>query len=95
MGDSQQPIPVEHIAIRGQKVTLDRDLTELYGTPTFRFNEAVKRNLKQFPDYFMFQLTAAEDAALTSHIAISNSSKRSQIATGLANMEVSLISLFF
>ena len=80
MGASQQPVPVELIQnkiflIRGQKVMLDRDLAELYGIPTFRFNEAVKRNLKRFPDDFMFQLTAAEDTALTSQIAISKTGR--------------------
>jgi hypothetical protein len=59
------------LTIRGQKVILDRDLAALYGVPTFRFNEAVKRNRKRFPDDFMFQLTTGELAALTSQIAMS------------------------
>jgi hypothetical protein len=59
------------LTIRGQKVILDRDLAALYGVPTFRFNEAVKRNRKRFPDDFMFQLTSEERAALTSQIAMS------------------------
>jgi hypothetical protein len=45
------------LTIRGQKVILDRDLAALYGVPTSRFNEAVKRNRRRFPDDFMFQLT--------------------------------------
>ena len=59
------------LTIRGQKVILDSDLAALYGVPTFRFNEAVKRNRKRFPDDFMFQLTTEELAALTSQIAMS------------------------
>lgn len=59
------------VTVRGLKVILDRDLAALYGVPTFRFNEAVKRNHRRFPDDFMFQLTAEELAALTSQIAIS------------------------
>src|SRR3972149_8643055 len=59
------------LTIRGQKVILDHDLAALYGVPTFRFNEAVKRNRKRFPDDFMFQLTTEELAALTSQIAMS------------------------
>jgi len=59
------------VTSRGQKVILDRDLAALYGIPTFRFNEAVKRNRKRFPGDFMFQLTAGESAALTSHFAMS------------------------
>jgi hypothetical protein len=38
------------------------DLTELYGAPTKRLNEQVKRNADRFPADFMFQLTAAEKA---------------------------------
>jgi hypothetical protein len=59
------------LTIRGQKVILDRDLASLYDIPTFRFNEAVKRNRKRFPDDFMFQLTAEEFNFLTSQIAMS------------------------
>ena len=43
--------------IRGDKVMLDTDLAKLYNIPTYRLNEAVKRNLKRFPSDFMFQLT--------------------------------------
>jgi len=46
--------------IRGHKVMLDRDLADLYGVPTGRLNEQVKRNRKRFPDDFMFQLTYEE-----------------------------------
>jgi len=56
--------------IRGQKVMLDADLARIYGIPTFRFNEAIKRNRERFPEDFMFRLTAAEFAALTSQFAI-------------------------
>lgn len=59
------------LTIRGQKVILDRDLAALYGVPTNRFNEAVKRNLRRFPDDFMFRLAADEFATLTSQIAMS------------------------
>jgi hypothetical protein len=46
--------------IRGKKVILDRDLAVLYQVPTFRLNEQVKRNLKRFPDDFMFRLSRRE-----------------------------------
>ena len=60
-------IPTERIEqaiflIRGQRVILDADLARLYGVPTYRFNEAFKRNRHRFPDDFAFQLTAAEYA---------------------------------
>ena len=41
--------------IRGQQVMLDRDLATLYGVETKRLNEQVKRNIKRFPEDFMFQ----------------------------------------
>jgi len=57
--------------IRGHKVMIDTDLAELYGVPTHRLNERVKRNQKRFPEDFMFQLTKVEAEALRSQIAIS------------------------
>lgn len=48
------------LMIRGQKVMLDADLAELYGVPTKRLNEQVKRNADRFPEDFMFRLTAEE-----------------------------------
>ena len=48
------------IRLRGQAVILDSDLAALYGVPTFRFNEAVKRNRSRFPEDFIFQLTKEE-----------------------------------
>lgn len=57
--------------IRGQKVILDTDLAELYGVPTYRLNEQVKRNRKRFPADFMFQLKPEEAECLTSQIAMS------------------------
>ena len=69
------PIGDMIVTIRDHKVILDRDLAALYGVPTFRFNEAVKRNRRRFPDDFMFQLTAKELAALTSQIAMSKTGR--------------------
>ena len=51
---------------------LDADLATLYGAPTKRLNEAVKRNLRRFPEEFMFQLTEEEGEVLRSQIATSN-----------------------
>ena len=46
--------------IRGKRVMLDMDLAELYEVKTKVLNQAVKRNLKRFPEDFMFQLTKEE-----------------------------------
>ena len=67
-------IPVARIekailVIRGHKVMLDSDLAELYEVPIKRLNEQVRRNLRRFPDDFMFQLTSEEATALRSQFA--------------------------
>ena len=46
--------------IRGIKVMLDKDLAELYGVSTGNLNKAVSRNIKRFPDDFMFRLSKQE-----------------------------------
>ena len=43
---------------------LDVDLAELYQVTTKRLNQQVGRNLKRFPEDFMFQLTNTEAEAL-------------------------------
>jgi hypothetical protein len=58
--------------VRRQRVVLDSDLARLYGVPTFRLNEAVKRNGSRFPPDFRFQLTREEYAYLISQIVISS-----------------------
>ena len=69
----KKPIEALIMNVRDQKVILDADLAELYGVPTYRFNEAFKRNRERFPDDFAFQLTAAEYAELKSNPAIAKS----------------------
>ena len=69
-------ISVEIIAtkifeVRNKKVMLDKDLAELYGVPTSRLNEQVKRNIKRFPEDFMYKLTRQEFTILMSHFATS------------------------
>lgn len=46
--------------IRGERVMLDKDLAALYEVETRVFNQVIKRNLKPFPEDFMFKLTKAE-----------------------------------
>lgn len=58
--------------IRGQKVMLDFDLAEMYGTETKRLKEAVRRNFRRFPSDFMIELTKEEFERLRSQIASSN-----------------------
>jgi hypothetical protein len=58
--------------VRDRQVMLDEDLADLYGVETKRLIQQVKRNLKRFPEDFMFQLDRAEAEALRSQIATSN-----------------------
>jgi len=69
-------VPVDQIeqgilALRGQKVILDRHLAALYGVETRVLNQAVKRNRDRFPGDFMFELTREEIRSL-SQIVISS-----------------------
>ena len=54
---------------------LDRDLAALYGVETRMLNQAVLRNIRRFPDDFMFQLTKEEMDNWKSQIVISNKDK--------------------
>ena len=62
--------------VRGQRAMLDSELAKLYGIPTHRFNEAVKRNSNRFPNDFAFPLAPEEVAFLISQNAISKSPGR-------------------
>lgn len=58
-------IPSERIVskiyiFRNKKVMVDRDLAKLYGVTTGNLNLAVRRNIKRFPEDFMFQLNKNE-----------------------------------
>ena len=46
---------------------LDSDLAELYGVKVKRLNEQVKRNMKRFPDDFMFRLEQQEKDELVAN----------------------------
>ena len=52
--------------VRGHRIILDFDLAEIYDVETKQFNQAVKRNMKRFPQDFMFQLTEHEYESIRS-----------------------------
>ena len=62
-----QALPNKILEIRGQRVMLDADLAELFGVPTKRFNEQIKRNLNRFPSDFMFTVTVEEKAEVVAN----------------------------
>ena len=63
----KKPIDTLILSLRGQKVILDADLSELYGVPTKALNQAIKRNIERFPDDFMFQLSADEKSEVVTN----------------------------
>lgn len=56
----QEIIENRILFLRGKKVMIDSDLARLYGVSTKVFNQSVKRNIKRFPEDFMFQLSVVE-----------------------------------
>jgi len=73
-------VPIEVIIskiifVRGEKVLLDRDLAELYGVETKVLKQAVRRNIKRFPNDFMFELTKEEFENWRSQFVTSNADK--------------------
>jgi len=55
------------LTLRGQRVMIDADLAQLFGVPTRRLNEQVKRNAARFPQDFVFQLDASEKAEVVAN----------------------------
>ncbi len=84
----------QNTKIRGYKVMLDFDLAEMYQVETRVLNQSVKRNIKRFPDDFMFQLTKEEFEDMSSQIVMTYPIKRPKTALPLAFTEqgVSMLS---
>ncbi len=64
--------------IRGQKVLLDSDLSEIYGYTTKAFNQQVKNNIEKFDSDFMFELTDEEVEHLRSNFLTANLNSKSR-----------------
>jgi len=62
--------------IRGIKVILDFDLACMYEIETRILNQAVKRNMKRFPNDFMFQITKKEWESMSSQFVMTSRAKR-------------------
>jgi hypothetical protein len=66
-----EEIILRHIySIRGEKVMLDLDLTQLYGVETRVLKQAVRRNVHRFPADFMMELSDEEIRAVVSQNVI-------------------------
>ena len=64
--------------IRGQRVILDSDLSEIYGYTTKAFNQQVKNNREKFDEDFMFELTDEELEDLRSKNLTANLNSKSR-----------------
>jgi hypothetical protein len=60
--------------IRGNKVMLDFDLSLLYGVETRVLKQSIRRNLKRFPEDFIFELSDLEINRLVSQNVIPSKS---------------------
>jgi hypothetical protein len=65
--NSKPPLEGRILTIRDEKVILDIDLADLYGVPTKRLNEQVKRNIDRFPSDFAFLLTDREKSEVVAN----------------------------
>ncbi len=73
-----QSIQARIYEVRGERVILDFDLSELYEVETRALNQAVKRNLERFPEDFMFQLKPREYELIRDHVKALQKSSSSQ-----------------
>ena len=64
--------------IRGQRVILDADLSEIYDYTTKAFNQQVKNNIEKFDEDFMFELTDDEVENLRSNFLTANLNSKSR-----------------
>ena len=58
--------------IRGKKVILDFELAKMYQVENKRLKESVRRNIRRFPEDFMFELSTEEWLVLRTKFATSS-----------------------
>lgn len=78
------PIAIEDvqgkiIVLRGEPVILDRDVASLYGVQTKEINQAVKNNLRKFPEGYILSVTEDEMSELVKNFDRFNSLKHSSV----------------
>lgn len=80
------------LEFRSVKVMIDSDLAQMYGVETKVLNQAVKRNLKRFPEDFMFQLHEDEFANLKSQFVTSSWGGRRKLPFVFTEQGVAMLS---
>lgn len=78
--------------VRGQKVMLDSDLADLYQVETRVLNQAVRRNLRRFPEDFMFEMTREEWEILKSQNVTSSWGGRRKLPLVFTEQGVAMLS---
>jgi hypothetical protein len=78
--------------IRGRRVILDEDLAILYGVLTKQLIRQVQRNIKRFPDDFMFLLTRQEVMNLKCQIGTSSWGGRRYLPYAFTEEGVAMLS---
>ena len=86
----QEAVERKIYLIRGQKVILDKDLASLYGVKTKNLNLQVKRNIRRFPEDFMFQLS--KDESLRLHFETSKRGGRRYLPYVFTELGVGMLS---
>jgi len=88
---NQESTRIENLifTIRDQQVMLDFHLAQVYEIETKRLNEQVKRNIKRFPETFMFQLNIHEWDILRSQFA---TAKRRTLPFAFTEQGVAMLS---
>ena len=76
--------------IRGRKIMLDKDLAALYEIETKQLTRQVRRNIKRFPEDFMFRLTKEE--VLRCQIGTSKRGGRRYLPYGFTEQGVAMLS---
>jgi hypothetical protein len=89
---AEQKILNKIYIIRGQKVMIDEDLSEIYGVETKRLNEQVKRNIKRFPKDFMFEISNREFENLKSQNATSSWGGRRTLPRAFTEQGIAMLS---
>lgn len=74
------------IPVRGERVILAADLAALYGVPTHRLNEQVRRNAARFPEDFVLALTKGEFARLR-RVGVVGSDGRAALTSQIASLK--------
>ena len=78
--------------VRGHRIMLSIDLAELYQVEPRSLIQTVKRNIKRFPNDFMFQLTVDETENLKSQFVISSWGGRRHSPYAFTELGIAMLS---